>query len=122
MPSPFWFANPFAPCDLGSQRKSSSMNNRARGGVGRSLHTLLPGKRAYGVLRQGQSNPLIYLTRRCESWMPPLPSYVYVHVYVFASVPVSVSVSVSALVYVFVYAYVLLVFRRVPFRGPPVLG
>ena len=63
MPSPFWVANPFSPCDLDPQLKSSPMNNRTRGGVG--LSAILPGQRAYGVIRQGQHNILFDLTRCC---------------------------------------------------------
>ena len=63
-PSLFWVTNPFSPCDLGPQLKSSPVNNRTRGGVGLSILFLL-GKRAYGVLRQGQRNILFYLKRCC---------------------------------------------------------
>ena len=35
-PSLFWVTNPFSPCDLGPQLKSSPVNNRIRGGVGLS--------------------------------------------------------------------------------------
>ena len=64
MPSPFWVANPFSPCDLGPQLKSSPVNNLAKGGVGLSI-PVLPEKRASGILRQGQRKILFYLKRCC---------------------------------------------------------